>query len=29
MMARKLKSKMSIEEISELTGLSEQQIENL
>ena len=29
MMAKKLKDKMSIKEISQLTGLSEQQIENL
>ena len=29
MMAKKLKDKMSIEEICQLTGLSEQQIENL
>ena len=29
MMAKKLKDKMSTEEISQLTGLSEQQIENL
>lgn len=29
MMARKLKNKMSIEEIKELTGLSEEKIQSL